>query len=372
MSASPAGPPAPRSRLRLVAGRRGAHIALVVVLVVAVGLVATKVPCVRAGRPAGTATSSGDLARYAAAAAYSRAHHGLSMVVMKEGRVVYEDYRKGQSAGDAHLIYSGTKSFSCALAVTAAMDGMLTFDERVSDTITEWRGDARAAVTIRQLLSLTSGIDAGEQGNAPTYAESVEAELLHPPGTTFQYGPYPFAVFGELMRRKLAARDVAESPGGYLVRRVLAPIGLQVESWRLDDDGNFKLSGGMVLTAREWAKYGQLLLDDGRWGGRTVLDPRLLAQCYGASSANPGYAMTFWLPTRDGTSDKGRSTRENAEALRRAHAPEDVYKASGNGLQRMYVIPSQDLVIVRQAPTPITCGHGFVDSGFLAPIFASP
>lgn len=209
-------------------------------------------------------------AAYRQAAGYSRAHRGLSMVVMKNGQIVFEDYAGSHTADDAHNLYSGTKSFSCAIAVAASEDKLLSFDEPVSQSIAEWRTDPwKSKITIRQLLNLTSGIDAGKPktpGSIPTYAESLGARMLHTPGTVFQYGPFPFQIFGEVIRRKLVT--TGENPREYLTRRVLSPIGLQIDSWRMTTDGNPKMSAGAFLTAREWAKYGQLMLNGGRWGGQ--------------------------------------------------------------------------------------------------------
>ncbi len=311
-----------------------------------------------------------EFAAYQQAAAYSRAHRGLSMVVMKNGRVVFEDYAAGHSADEAHNLYSGTKSFSCAIAVAATQDKLLSFDEPVSQTIVEWRSDSRKSkITIRQLLTLTSGIDAGKPklaGSIPTYAESLGARMLHPPGTAFQYGPVPFQIFGELTRRKLAA--TGENPRDYLARRVLSPIGLRIHSWRTAADGNPKMSAGAFLTAREWAKYGQLILDNGQWAGKSVLDKNLLSECFQGTAANPGYGISFWLPVSGGTDSEGGNAGQGAAKLKEIHAPALIIKAAGVGGQKLYVIPSQDLVVVRQASRLPLWGRGFEDAAFLAPI----
>lgn len=306
-------------------------------------------------------------AAYRDAAAYSRAHRGLSMVVMKDGKVVFEDYAAGYSAADAHSLYSGTKSFSCAIAVAATEDGLLSLDEPVSRTIAEWRNEAqKSAITIRQLLSLTSGIDAGENGSIPTYGASIKAPMREPPGTAFRYGPVPFQIFGEIMRRKLAAGG--EDVRGYLTRRVFDPIGLKVDSWRTNADGNPRMPAGMFQTAREWAKYGQLILDGGRWGNRKVLDRELLSQCFRGTAVNPGYGLTFWLPGNGGVNSDGGSAAESTARLKAIRAPDLIIKAAGVGGQKLYVIPARRLVIVRQASRLPWWGQGFEDSEFLAPI----
>lgn len=312
--------------------------------------------------------SSDELAAYQQAAAYSRAHRGLSMVVMKNGKVVFENYAKGHSADEPHNLYSGTKSFSCAIAVAAIQDKLLSFDEPVSKTITEWQSDEqKAKITIHQLLTLTSGINAGQTGSKPSYAEAIATKVLHAPGTTFQYGPIPFQVFGEVMRRKLAA--TGESPREYLSRRVLGPIGARIDSWRTSADGNPKMSTGAFLTAREWAKYGQLVLNQGRWQGKEILNKKFLSECSDGTPVNPGYGITFWLPTQGGINSKGHSTNQSAEKLKSIHAPDLIIKAAGVGGQKLYVIPSQNLVVVRQASRLPLWGRGFEDTGFLAPLF---
>jgi CubicO group peptidase (beta-lactamase class C family) len=95
-----------------------------------------------------------------AAAAYSAAREGVSFVVLVDRRVVFEEYANGASAASAHEHASGTKSFSGVMAAAAVKDGLLALDERVSDTLPEWRSDPRKReVTLRQLLSLTSGVN---------------------------------------------------------------------------------------------------------------------------------------------------------------------------------------------------------------------
>jgi CubicO group peptidase (beta-lactamase class C family) len=308
------------------------------------------------------------LAAYQQAANYSRAHRGLSMVVMQDGHVVFENYADGHSANEAHNLYSGTKSFSCAIAVAAIQDKLLRFDEPVSRTITEWQTDAqKSAITIRQLLTLTSGIDAGKTGSTSTYAEAIAARMLHAPGTTFQYGPVPFQIFGEVMRRKLLASG--EGPREYLTRRVLEPIGSHIDLWRSIEDGNIKMSTGAFLTARDWAKYGQLILDNGQWAGKQILDKEFLSECFHGTAVNPGYGVTFWLPGNGGTNSEGHSADRAAEKLKAIGAPDVIVKAAGVGGQKLYIIPSRNLVVVRQSSRLPLWGWGFEDAEFLAPIF---
>lgn len=141
------------------------------------------------------------------AASYLKDLNGHAMLVYHRDQLVFEEYYNGWSADQPHRLASGTKSFSGAMVAAAVEDGLLTLDENVVNTISEWKDDPRKSqVTIRHLLSLTSGIVPGSTREpSPSYARSVAiAGAKFWPGQRFQYGPIPYQIFGELMRRKLA------------------------------------------------------------------------------------------------------------------------------------------------------------------------
>ncbi|MCG6157811.1 serine hydrolase domain-containing protein [Rubinisphaera margarita] len=267
-------------------------------------------------------------ARFQPAVDYLEARDGHAFLVYRDGKLVAEIYLNGWSADKPHRLASGTKSFSAAMAIVGIQDGLLEFDDKVSDTITEWKSDPRSEITVRQLLSLTSGIDPGPTGRVPSYASAVEAELRNRPGRRFAYGPVPFQIFGEFMRRKLEPQ--ALSPEEYLKQKVLDPIGMKVDAWRTDVEGNPHLPSGMSLKAREWAKYGQLICNLGKHEGRQILDEALLRECFQPSEAQSRYGITFWL----NNTGKG---------------PADLVMAAGAGKQKLYIVPSLKVVIVQFA-----------------------
>ena len=104
-----------------------------------------------------------------AAADYLESRNGHALLVYHKGDRVFEAYFNGHTADKAHRLASGTKSFSGVLAVMAMEDGLLDLDEAVSKTITEWKDDPqKSRITIRQLISLSGGIDGGDNGNTPS------------------------------------------------------------------------------------------------------------------------------------------------------------------------------------------------------------
>ena len=286
------------------------------------------------------------------AAQYSADNKGISFLVMQNGQILAEDYPIPGAADYAAGLASGTKSFSCAIAVAAIQDGLLTsFDEKVADTVTEWQSDPqKSQITLRQLLSLTSGLEPGEYASEPTYAEAIQFPLVDPPGEKFNYGPIPFQAFGEIIVRKLA--PTGQDPLDYLKARVFAPIGLKNERWRHTWDRNPILPSGAFLTARDWAKYGELVRLRGEWQGEKILSGKLLDECFQGTSANPAYGLTWWLK-RDVPSDLHTTIPQlniGTDLLNQPNnLPDDLVMAAGAGMQRLYIIPSLNLVVVRQA-----------------------
>ncbi|MFN8527356.1 MAG: serine hydrolase domain-containing protein [Anaerolineae bacterium] len=230
---------------------------------------------------------------YQAAADYSAEISGDALLVYRDGVLVFEEYQNTYDPSEPHLLASGTKSFSCAIANLAIQDGLLSFDEPVADTITEWAADPiKRRVTVRQLLSLTSGLQGGSfRRGADNAALNInETAFISDPGEDFHYGPSGYYVFAELMRRKLGGGDVWD----YLTGRVLDPLGIQVSITR-DSANTPALASGGRITARDWARYGQLILQSGMWNGEALLDPAILSECFIGSQANVVYGLTFWL-----------------------------------------------------------------------------
>jgi CubicO group peptidase (beta-lactamase class C family) len=276
------------------------------------------------------------------AADYLKDRNGHAVLVYYRDKLVFEEYFNGWSADKPHRLASGTKSFSGAMLAAAVEDGLLALDEKVVDSIVEWANDPRKSqITIRHLLSLTSGIFGGSTREpAPFYARAVIiAGAKFWPGQRFQYGPIPYQIFGELMRRKLALKNA--SVEDYMKRRVLDPIGLKPARWVKDEDGNIHLPNGAIMTAREWAKFGLFIQHQGNWQGRQIIPAKILQECFVGTGANPSYGLTFWL--------KGGG-----------RAPDDLVIARGLGTQRLYIIPSLELVVVQFAET-----EQFDDSSFL-------
>lgn len=310
------------------------------------------------------------------AVAYASRTDGEAVLVMHRGRIIRERYLAGGSASKVMMLASGSKSFVGVGALAAAADGLLRLDQPAAELLPEWKSDAgKSRVTVRQLLSLEGGIESGNPGTGcggprSTWADAVAAPSQVEPGTRFRYGPYPFTAIGAAIERV----NSRESFDAYLERRIFSPLGLKV-AWRMTcGDGKPQLAGGAAMNARDWATFGDMIRRGGMHGSTRIVPADLVAQLFRPTSVNPAYGMSWWL--RDaafqtnpamgaaGIGANGGAAKANADASSADWLPRDLVMAAGAGKQRLYLIPSQELVVVRMGP--VRGGRAFRDDEFLA------
>jgi CubicO group peptidase (beta-lactamase class C family) len=296
---------------------------------------------------------------------YSASLGGIALIVSRNGEVLCETYSPGIEPAQAFDIASGTKSFTGLMAAAAVQDGLLTLDERASDTITEWRGDGRSRITIRQLLTLTSGLaNPATRGTVPSNEQTVRMPLVSAPGARFDYGPTAFQAFAILMDRKLAAAGMPVNNTQYLEQRVLRPIGVSVDRWLTNAEGSTIWAGGARVTPRNWLRVGELIRLNGEWNGEQILDRSAMQAFFDGTQANPRYTMTFWRIGSGGLPWAATNLAYTNEGT----GVRDFIMAAGSGKQRMYVSRDHGLTIIRQSRTT-SRGTGFSDRVFLTALF---
>ena len=319
-------------------------------------------------RSAPAAIRPSDCAR---AAKYSESKRGSAVLVMQNGRTIFEHYANGGAATRRWPIFSGTKSFWGIAALAAVHDGLFRLDDLVSDTITEWKSDSRKSqITIRQLLSQTDGIEGASYLQRASIRDrnalAIRLPVITEPGTAFIYGPSHLQIFSELLRRKLTGRSVIS----YFEARVSSRLGLHGLNYKKDARGNPLCATGFELTAREWARVGELVTGSGNYHGREIVPANLLQEAFIGSQANPAYGLAFWL------NQQSRNLSAEADMERMLDlpwqnaqwtgvcickdAPADMVVALGSHYQRLFIIPSLKAIIVRQGS-----GGNFSDAQFL-------
>ena len=270
------------------------------------------------------------------------------IVVLRDGQLVGERYADGFDATIPQLGWSMSKS------VTNLLVGRLVLEKRIAledaELRPEWT-DERRAITVDQLMRMTSGLswdetyDLGTPITRMLYAEgdmagyAASRPLAHQPGVYQQYSSGSTNILCGVLT------DLADVPDADLPRQqVLGPLGLASAQWEVDQVGTPVCSSYLWATPREWATIGQFALQDGVWAGERLLPEGWMAQSTTVTPVNRseerGYAAGWWV------------NKQADGSLVDPDLPEDAYWASGHDGQRLYVVPSQRLVVARLGFTP--------------------
>jgi CubicO group peptidase (beta-lactamase class C family) len=282
---------------------------------------------------------------FAPAAQYSAERGGASLIVVRHGIVMAEDYPGG--APDARWpIGEGTRMFAPLLAASLVEDRLLSLDEPVSLTLGDWGAHpVKNSITIRMLLNGTSGLRYGRR-DRNDLATAIALEPEENPGARFVDDAAPYVLFTEIARRKLDARNRGETdPARYLTSRTLLPIGCVPIGWTRGPDGP-RFDEGASVSARGWAQAGELIRRLGVWRAQQLADDRALGEAMRGSFAEPRAGFGLWLAT---PGVRAPAPIESDLWSGASPAPPDLVMAAGAGGQRLYFSPSSGVVIARQS-----------------------
>jgi hypothetical protein len=270
------------------------------------------------------------------------------VVVLKDGQLVGERYAAGFDAQTPQLGWSMGKSVTSLLLGRMVQQKRIAIDDK--GLRPDWT-DARKNISVDQLLRMTSGLTWDETYALGTpitqmlYAEpdmagyAASQPLAHQPGTYQQYSSGSTNILCSVLT------DLADAPDADLPRQQLfAPLGLTSATWEVDATGTPVCSSYLWATPRDWATIGEFALRDGVWAGERLLPEGWMQQTTTATpvatSEEKGYAGGWWV------------NRQANGTLVDPALPEDAYWANGHDGQRVYVVPSSGLVVVRLGFSP--------------------
>lgn len=295
-----------------------------------------------------------------------------AIVVVQGGAIVAEHYAPGFDRNTELLGWSASKSIMGTLVGLLVDDGVLKLDEPAP--VPEWKGegDPRAKITLRQLLTMSSGLtfsesyvpgndsikmlfEAGDMG-----ALAAAKPLSHEPGTNWSYSSGTTNILSRIVFQ--ATGGTLEGMTRFAQKRLFEPTGMTSALIEPDEAGVQVGSSYAYATARDWARYGLLYLNKGKAGGKQLLSQQWLDFAVTPTKAapRPVYGAQLWL------------NHAEAEGERRKlypDLPEDTVMARGHSFQIVAAIPSQDAVIVRLGWTPE--GQAFDWNKYLSQIAAA-
>jgi CubicO group peptidase (beta-lactamase class C family) len=277
-------------------------------------------------------------------------------LVWHDGAIEVEHYWPGYGPDTRAESASMHKSVLGLVVGQAIADGRIdSLDTPISRWLTEWAGDPRGAITLRQMMQMTSGLEAlpfdmskGSKASVTQLGGDIEPELLtlkltDPPGTTFAYGSTVSQLIGVIVQRATGERYA-----DYLSRRLWQPLGAADAYVSLDHPGGLaKTSGTLLARPEDWVRLGLLFIDDGRVGTKQVVDAAWLDAMTTASPQNPNYGMQIWRANPYNANRKYNKANAGGVPARAPFLADDMVFFDGAGAQRVYISKKEHLVIVR-------------------------
>jgi CubicO group peptidase (beta-lactamase class C family) len=237
-----------------------------------------------------------------------------SLLVMKDGRIVHESYHLGTGELDRRISWSMAKSYLSVLFGILMDEGAIaSLDDPVTDYAPELAGSAYDGASIRHVLQMTAGVEFDEDyldynsdinrmgrvlalgGTMDGFAAGLTARAA-PPGERWHYVSIDTHIIGMVIRGA-TGRDIPS----LLSEKVIAPMGLEAAPYYLSDgEGVAFVLGGLNLTTRDYARFGQMVLNGGRWNGQQIVPSDWLAASTAKSAPTEpgriGYGYQWWIP----------------------------------------------------------------------------
>lgn len=288
--------------------------------------------------------------------AYAEGNGSMSLLVWHKGALQMEWYEEGADRTSYMESASMHKSVMALLYGLAIDQGFIpSVDEPAATYLTEWQNDARSKITIRNMLQMAHGLGRASGGFSPLGDNmklnmgtdwagiALKAQAEDPPNSVFAYSNLNSQLLGLILQRATGM------PYAEFLETALWSKVAESSAWVwLDRPGGLaKTSGSLFTPSRNWLRLGLLHLNRGRVGDEQVVPEDWIDEVTKPSPNNPNYGLQTWL----GTEYKEKVTYGKGVA---AHVPHsepfearDVVYFDGAQGQRVYVIPSEDLVIVR-------------------------
>src|SRR5215204_5901872 len=293
---------------------------------------------------------------------YLDASGTTAFLLIHDDKVLYEKYFNGYDESSIHTSFSMAKSFASALVGIAIDEGHIkSVDEPITNYLPELLKKDKhfKSITIRNLLTMSSGIKYEEGGDLPWSEEADDTKTYYStdlrelalncriegkPEEYFEYNNYNPLLVGMILERA-TGMHVAR----YLQQKLWKPLGMEADgSWSLDSkkDGFEKMESGVNARARDFARFGMLFAKEGNWRGKQLISRGWVEESTRAeASTDPSlnYQYFWWVNTPEG---------------------KEHFSARGNYGQYIYVAPEKDLVIVRLGKEEGELGYGYWTSLF--------
>lgn len=270
----------------------------------------------------------------------------FAVTVVYRDQIVAERYRDDMGPENLFLSWSMAKSFTNAMVGSMVRDGLIDINSPV--TIDKWAKDGRRDITLDDLMQMTSGLEFSEayykmrltntttmllkNGDMGDYAASKK--LLFEPDSVWSYSSGSSNIIQDYLRTAFSSHEE------YLAwprRAIFNKTGMRSVVWEVDASGTFVGSSYLYATMRDYARFGLLYLHNGNWLGEQIFPEDWVSYTTTPAPGSGGeYGALFWLNKKGEFPD----------------LPDDLYYCDGYEGQRIFILPEQEMVIVRTGYSP--------------------
>jgi CubicO group peptidase (beta-lactamase class C family) len=271
------------------------------------------------------------------------------VAVVRRGYVVGEEYFRGYGPTTRFASYSVAKSFLSAVVGVAIGAGQVPgLDQPAYPYFDAWRGPAtdprKRAITVRHLLTMQSGLQFTDARSGGISGTDIEGILSTPDSMAYVLGlpsvadpgtRWNYSSGDSILLSGIVQEATGRSAFDYGRERIFDRIGMAGMTWSSDPAGHTIGGWGVGATVRQYARFGYLYLKNGSWDGETLVPEAWVRQSLApAGPAVSWYGFQWWLAPTFSTDPRNP-------------VPADTFAAQGLYLQKIFVIPSRDLVVVR-------------------------
>lgn len=290
-----------------------------------------------------------------------------AIIIVYNGQLIAERYASGFTYNSRQLGWSMTKSITNAMVGILVKQGKLKLN--ATAPLPGWNTDERNKITLNDLMHMSSGLDWVENYAGPSSATNMlfkkkdaglyaaNAGVANPPGEVFYYSSGTTNIISRIVREAVGDENYYRFPYEEIFYRT-AMLSMTLEP---DPGGTFVGSSFSFATARDWARFGLLYLNDGVWNGERILPEGWVKySTTPAAGAKMGeYGAQFWLNAGEPGNPAHRVLPD---------VPADTYWASGFEGQNVFIIPSKKLVVAKLS---LTQGDGLDNNKFLAEVISA-
>jgi CubicO group peptidase (beta-lactamase class C family) len=304
-------------------------------------------------------------AAIAKAQSYSDSLGGHALLIWQGGELRYEKYGDGVTADTRFETFSMHKSVLGLVYGAALRDGIVkSLDQTAGEFLPEWANDPRGKITLRQLLTMESGLSLGPIDVKAKLALAAKIDV--PPGSRFEYNNANSEIAGVILNRALKTAGQGDY-AAYLSRVLLQPLGTgDAHLWLDHEGGDPRFFAFLQMRARDWLRVGIVMDRQGQFDGAQVLPAAWIKAITTPSALNPNYGIQVWIgaPWNRYRSYGPRNPikMSNIEPYRAS----DLVFFDGFGGERVYIAPSLDLVIVRIGEASLAFDDSIIPNDIIA------